>query len=87
MIKIIKGEVIPGRKIWRTIWFPTANIALWKYDIEDGVYKVNIVLDKKIWDMGGLLSTVHYPPILCTPGFLENEVRTYCRHRGCNIFW
>jgi FAD synthase len=49
MIKIIKGEVIPGRKIWRTIWFPTANIALWKYDIEDGVYKVNLVLDKKIY--------------------------------------
>lgn len=49
MIKIIKGEVLVGKKIWRIIWFPTANISLWKYDISDGVYKVNVIFEKKIY--------------------------------------
>lgn len=47
MIKIIKWEVISWNKIWRTLGFPTANIALKKWIVTDGVYKVNIILNKK----------------------------------------
>lgn len=49
MIKEIKGVVIKWNQLWRTIWFPTANIILEKDIIEDGTYKINIIIDSKIY--------------------------------------
>mgnify|MGYP001942549341 CR=1 FL=1 len=49
MVQIIKGEVIPGNKLGRILGFPTANIALKPWKVEDWVYKVNILLDKNIY--------------------------------------
>lgn len=49
MIKEIKGVVVRWNQIWRTIWFPTANIRLEKDTIEDGTYKINIIIDTKIY--------------------------------------
>lgn len=49
MIKNIKGVVVKWNQIWRTIWFPTANIILEKDTIEDGTYKINVIIDWKIY--------------------------------------
>lgn len=49
MVKIIKGKVIHGNKIWRILGFPTANITLESWIIDDWVYKVNIILNKKLY--------------------------------------
>lgn len=40
------GIVIHGKKLGRTIGFPTANIELKKWTIEDGVYSFKIKFDK-----------------------------------------
>jgi len=37
-----------GKKRWKQLWFPTANI-LYTWDLEDGVYKMNIVYDNKVY--------------------------------------
>lgn len=49
MIKNIKGVVVRWNQLWRTIWFPTANIELWKDILEDWTYKINIIVDWKIY--------------------------------------
>lgn len=49
MIKIIKWIVIKWKQIWRTIWFNTANIKYSKKDISDWVYKINIIIDSKLY--------------------------------------
>lgn len=49
MIKEIKGVVVKWNQIWRTIWFPTANIELWNNNIEDGTYKINVIVDNNIY--------------------------------------
>lgn len=49
MIIEIKWTVIHGMEHWRAIWFPTANIELEKGKVEDWVYKVNVIVDKKIF--------------------------------------
>jgi len=47
-MKKIKGVVIHGNALGRTIGFPTANIAYSENDIEESVFHLNIVLWKKI---------------------------------------
>lgn len=47
MFKKISWIVIEGKKLGRTIWFPTANIKVENEKIEDGTYKINIVLSWK----------------------------------------
>jgi len=42
MIQKITGTVIHGKQLWRTLWYPTANIS-YSWDLADGVYKMNIV--------------------------------------------
>lgn len=49
MIKFLKWKVIHGKKLWRTIWFPTANIEINNLDIESGTYKVNIIIENKLY--------------------------------------
>ena len=49
MIKIISWKVIRWNQLWQTIWFPTANIVYNSNDIEDWVYKINIVINNKLF--------------------------------------
>lgn len=49
MFKKIVWEVIHGEKLGRQLWFPTANIAYNKNDIEDAVYFLNIIIENKIY--------------------------------------
>lgn len=49
MVKIIKWIVIKWKQLWRTIWFSTANIEYDKDDITDWVYKINVIVDKKLY--------------------------------------
>ncbi len=49
MVKIIKSEVIHGKKLWRQLGFPTANLEIQDNIIDDGVYKVNIIYKKKTY--------------------------------------
>jgi len=49
MIKKIYWKVIKWNQLWRTIWFPTANIECREKDIEDWVYKINIIIDNIIF--------------------------------------
>ncbi len=49
MIKSISGEVIHGEKLWRVLWFPTANIAYTSDDIDNSVFHINIVIDDIIY--------------------------------------
>ncbi len=49
MIKIIRWIVIKWKQLWRTIWFNTANIVCKNKNIDDAVYKINIILDWKIF--------------------------------------
>lgn len=41
----IEAEVIHGRKIGRALGFPTANMELTGYDVEQGVYRSMVVID------------------------------------------
>lgn len=49
MIKTIKWIVVEGKKLWITLWFPTANIKISKWEVDNWTYKVNIVIDEKIY--------------------------------------
>lgn len=49
MYERIKGEVKKGRQIGNQIGFPTANIALKKWLIPDGTYKINVLYNNKIY--------------------------------------
>ncbi len=53
MLKIIKWKVIKWKQLWRTIWFNTANIEYFWDDIEDWVYKINIIVEKKVYHWAG----------------------------------
>jgi riboflavin kinase/FMN adenylyltransferase len=60
----LQGEVIEGRKIGREIGYPTANISLsdkFKLIPADGVYAVDVKIDKKIWP--GMLSIGKNPTV------------------------
>ena len=48
-MKILKWEVIEWNKIWRELWFPTANIQVKKNLIEEWTYQVNIIIDEKLF--------------------------------------
>lgn len=48
-MKKISWEVIHGKKLGRTIWYPTANIELRKWLLSDGVYNCNIVYNEEIY--------------------------------------
>lgn len=48
-MQTISWEVIHWKALARKIWFPTANIALANWIVEDGTYKINIILDGKIF--------------------------------------
>ena len=45
MKKILTGIVLHGKKLGRTIGFPTANIEIKKWVIEDGVYSLSIKIE------------------------------------------
>jgi cytidyltransferase-like protein len=49
MIKEIKWVVVQWKGHWKTIGFPTANIILEKDIVDDWVYKINIIIDSKIF--------------------------------------
>lgn len=49
MVKIIKAEVIHGKKLGRQLGFPTANLEIQEGIIDPWVYKVNIIYKKKIY--------------------------------------
>ncbi len=48
-MQTISWEVIHWKALARKIWFPTANLALANGIVEDGTYKINIILDWKIY--------------------------------------
>lgn len=48
-MKQITGTVIHGKKLGRTIGYPTANIHLEKWTVDDGVYNCNIVYNDIIY--------------------------------------
>jgi len=50
MIKIITWVVIKWKQLGRTIWFPTANIKNYDNDIEDASFKINIILNWKLYN-------------------------------------
>lgn len=49
MLHQISWKVIHGKKLWRTIWYPTANITLKSDEVEDWVYNCNIYYNKKLY--------------------------------------
>lgn len=54
MIKHISGKVIHGKKLWRVIGFPTANLSIKKWLISDGTYKINIIIQDQIYHWAGV---------------------------------
>ncbi len=52
-MQTITWEVIHWKALARKIWFPTANIALANWIVEDWTYKINIVLGWKIFLWAG----------------------------------
>lgn len=48
MIEILRGEVIHGNALGRTIGFPTANIA-YQWNVSDSVFMINIIFDDKLF--------------------------------------
>lgn len=69
------GTVISGKKIGRTIGFPTANMHIKKWAMPDGTYKINIIVHKKkytgIWSYKEKLE------------LLEVHIFDFCE----NIYW
>ena len=47
------GIVIHGKKLWRTIGYPTANIFLSKWIIGDGVYSLDITVSDTLYSWIG----------------------------------
>ena len=64
-MQIIKWKVIKWKGIWKTIWFPTLNIKIWKSSIGYWVYKVNAIINWKLFKWawcyleGGIIFEVH----------------------------
>ncbi len=46
MTFILKWIVVHGKELWRKIWFKTANIICNSNNIDDWVYKINIIINK-----------------------------------------
>lgn len=53
MIQQFTWIVIHGLKLWRKIWFRTANIQLGKWVLEEWTYKINGFFSKKIYPWVG----------------------------------
>jgi FAD synthase len=49
MIKKISGKVIHGASLGNTLGFPTANIAYSDNKLPSAVFKVNVVLNGKVF--------------------------------------
>lgn len=49
MIVKLKGKVSKWRDKWRALWFPTARISLDNHKLKDWAYKVNVILEWKIY--------------------------------------
>lgn len=49
MIKSIQWKVIHWKKLWREIWYRTANIQVSKWEIEEWVYKIRLSLWGEIY--------------------------------------
>lgn len=49
MYKKIAWKVIKWLQLWRTIWFPTANIKIDENIIEEWTYKINVIVENKIF--------------------------------------
>lgn len=49
MIKIITWKVIDWKKEWRELWYKTANIEFSNTKIKSGIYKINVIIDWKIF--------------------------------------
>lgn len=49
MIHKIVWEVIHWEKLWRTLWFPTANISYIDTSLENAVFHIHIIIDGKIY--------------------------------------
>lgn len=49
-MQIIHGTVVQWNKLWRKLWFPTANISFSEDTyVEDSVFHINIVIDSKVY--------------------------------------
>lgn len=52
--------MIHGDKLWRTLWYPTANIKLSDQKIRDGVYKTNVIIQGKIYPAAGSVNNTKW---------------------------
>lgn len=57
----ISGKVLPGRRLGRTLGFPTANISLKNSGIPGGVYAVRTAVDGKTF--GGVANAGTRPTV------------------------
>lgn len=48
MYKLFKSKIVRWKSIWSKLWFPTSNFNI-KLDIEDWTYKLNALIDDKIY--------------------------------------
>ena len=47
----VEGKVTRGRKLGRTLGFPTANIVLdYPLDVPDGVYRSRVWIEERVYD-------------------------------------
>ena len=53
MITSIKWTVIHGKKLWRKIWYKTANIKVSEWEIEEWVYKIRLSLWWEVYSWVG----------------------------------
>lgn len=49
MITKISWIVIKWKQLWRTIWFPTVNLKLKNSKLTDSTFKINIIIDNKVF--------------------------------------
>lgn len=49
MIHRISGTVIHWEKLWRQLWFPTANVQISEGIISEWTYKINIIFQWKVY--------------------------------------
>lgn len=52
MIHVVTWIVQKWKQLWRTLWYPTANVHR-EWDAEDWVYKMNVIVEEKIYPAMG----------------------------------